>query len=544
MRNPIILIVAAILLYGCAHKGEHADMIIHNATIYTLDPYQNVVEAMAIKDGKIIDLGPEYEILNKYSADVVYDAQMQPVYPGFIDAHCHFLAYGIDQFELDLKGTKSFDEVIERVIDYADTTSNEWLVGRGWNHVLWEGQQLPDKHILDSLFPERPVYLSRVDGHAALANQAAMDLAGIHPDSIYPGGTAEVIDGMLTGILIDEPADLVENIIPKPDENGLRDALLLAQRRCFEVGLTTVDDAGLMRNEIELIDAMHKEGVLDMRIYAMISHTQENLDHYLTTGPFRTDRLNVSSFKFYADGALGSWGACLTAPYEDSTHLIGKLRTPIDVLELNALKLFQKGFQMNTHCIGDSANRVILNLYANVLGGVNDARWRIEHCQVLHPDDFGLFMANSIIPSIQPTHATSDMAFAEDRLGPDRVKYAYAYQMLLDNTGMVALGTDFPVEGINPLETFYTAVARKNLNGEPKDGWQMENALSRMDALYGMTIWPAMANFEENEKGTLEIGKYADIVILNKDILTIDEEQILSTYVTATIVNGELVYEF
>lgn len=534
------------VLCSCSHKSEEADLIIHNAVIYTMDPMNTIAEAMAVKDGVIIEIGAEYEILNKYSADLVYDAQMQPVYPGFIDAHCHFLAYGLDQFELDLKGTMSITDMLERVQQYAATNTEEWIVGRGWNHELWTDPTMPDKEQLDQLFPNTPVYLSRVDGHAVLVNQKALDLAGITTDSKFSGGTVEIIDGQLTGILIDEPADLVAALIPEPTENRLIQALQMAEQNCFEVGLTTVDDAGLNRSDIELIDELHRKGELSMRIYAMISDNKENLDYYLEKGPYQTDRLNVRSFKFYADGALGSLGACLIEAYSDSpdTLIYGKLRTEFDHLELSALKLYQAGFQMNTHCIGDSANRLVLDLYGRVLGGVNDDRWRIEHCQVIHPDDYSKFLEYTIIPSVQPTHATSDMFMAVKRLGNERVADAYAYQKLVETTGMVALGTDFPVEDINPLGTFYAAVTRKNASGEPENGWQMENALSREDALRGMTIWAAIANFEENEKGTIEIGKLADFVILNYDILKVEERKLKETYVTATFVNGELVYEF
>lgn len=544
MYKYVFILIIGTITCSCSHKAEDADLIIHNATIYTLDAYNTIAEAMAIKDGKILEVGAEYDILNKYSSDVVYDAQKQPVYPGFIDAHCHFVGYGIDQTELNLKGTNSFEEVVERVIAYAGTCNEEWIVGRGWDHVDWPGKELPNKAILDSLFPHTPVYLSRVDGHAALTNQAALSLANITIESVFDGGSVEIENGELTGMLIDEPADLVERLIPAPTENGLRDAILLAQNNCFQVGLTTVDDAGLNKRVIDIIDQMHRDGSLEMRVYAMISDNIENLEYYLETGPYKTDRLNVRSFKFYGDGALGSWGACLIEPYSDSTSTYGKLRTSIEHLEMTAQKLYQQGFQMNTHCIGDSANRLLLDIYARVLGGTNDARWRIEHCQVIHPDDFNKFVLNGIIPSVQPTHATSDMRFAENRLGSERVPYAYAYNQLVQTTGMVALGTDFPVEDINPLGTFYCAVARKNLDGKPVNGWQAENALTREDALRGITIWPAIANFEENEKGTIEPGKFADFVILNKDIMKVDIEEIKSTYVTATFVNGKLVYEF
>ncbi len=566
MKNlsKIILLLSICILNGC-ETPEKADLIIHNAKIYTVNDLFDVAEAMVIKDGKIIAIGAEHEIMNKYHAKEIIDAKKQTVYPGFIDAHCHFVYYALSKQEVNLVGTKSFEEVIERVKEFVKKNDTEWIVGRGWDQNDWEVKEFPNRFELDKLFPDKPVLLTRVDGHAALANATALKIANITAETKIDGG---IITFMIeqngnqiqfkntelstyknyapqpTGILIDNAIDSVSKHIPKKDKNIKSFALLEAQKDLFKVGLTTIDDAGLNKDDIELIDELQQQNKLKIKVYAMISGNEEMLTYYLKKGPYKTDKLNVCSFKFYADGALGSRGACLIKPYSDIVEQLhyGLLLNEEDFFNKYAPLLYEKGFQMNTHCIGDSANRLILNVYGNILKGVNDKRWRIEHAQVIHPEDFEKFKNYTIIPSIQSTHATSDMYWAKDRLGEERVKHAYAYKDLLTQNGIIALGTDFPVEGINPINTFYAAVVRKDNNGFPETGFQMDNAISRQEALKGMTIWAAIANFEENEKGSLEVGKSADFVILNNDIIETKEENILSVKVVQTFINGESVY--
>jgi len=465
----------------------------------------------------------------------------QFVYPGFIDAHCHFLGYGLNKRQAQLYGSKSYDEVLNILSEYAKTNTKGWLLGRGWDQTRWEGQEFPSKEKLDSLFPETPVYLTRVDGHAALVNSVVLNLANITSESTVTGGAIVMKDGQPSGLLIDNAMDLALAHMPELTIKDNVEALMLAQEECFKYGLTTVDDAGLNYRIVELIDSLHQSGELNMKVYAMLSDEEENFERF--TEPYKTDLLNVRSFKFYSDGALGSRGACLIKPYNDvnSSHYGALLSSP-EHFQAKAKWCYDHGFQMNTHCIGDSANRIILNTYQMTLDGVNDKRWRIEHAQIVDSNDFQYFQKNSIIPSVQPTHATSDMRWAALRVGRQRIKYGYAYKMLLEQNGMVALGTDFPIENISPIETFYAAVARKDKSGSPEEGFQLENALTRLEALQGMTIWAAMSNFEDNEKGTLEAGKSADIVILNQDLLTIPQNQILKTRVTATFVNGKKVY--
>lgn len=338
-------------------------------------------------------------------------------------------------------------------------------------------------------------------------------------------------------MLIDNAMNFINN--PKPSKKEQIQALKDAEKICFDLGLTTVDDAGLDKEVIELIDSLQKTGDLKMRIYAMISNNQKNLDYYLNKGIIKTDRLNVRSVKVYSDGALGSRGAALKDEYSDKKGHFGALVNSYENLQKVAKRIADSDYQMNTHAIGDSANYVMLKTYNEVLKNKTDRRWRIEHAQIVDAKDFNLF--KNVLPSIQPTHATSDMYWAEDRVGAERIKGAYAFNDMLKEYGKVALGTDFPIEHVSPLYTFYAATIRKDLKGYPEKGYQMENALSRENALKGMTIWNAYANFEENEKGSIEVGKVADFIILDKDIMTIDGKEIPNTKVIATYVNGEKV---
>ena len=385
--------------------------------------------------------------------------------------------------------------------------------------------------------------MSRIDGHAAVVNQRALDEAGIKQASKLIGGDMLTQNGKLTGVLIDNAVDLVAKKIPSPDAKLSEKILLDAQKNCFAVGLTTIDDCGLSYQTVEFIEALQKKKLLKMRLYAMLSDNEKNYEYLFKRGAIKTDRLNVRAFKVFADGALGSRGACLLHPYSDAPKNTGFLLSDTKHFEEVAKKINDHGFQMCTHAIGDSANRVILNIYNKVLNGKNDKRWRIEHAQVINQKDFNLFGKSNIIPSVQPTHATSDMYWAGQRLGAERLKGAYAYKQLLNQNGWIPLGTDFPVENINPILTFYAATVREDARGFPANGFQKENALTPEEALRGMTIWAAKANFEENEKGSLEKGKFADFVILDTDLLKSSPKNILKTKVLKTYINGEKVYE-
>ncbi|HEV7780085.1 MAG TPA: amidohydrolase, partial [Chitinophagaceae bacterium] len=417
------------------------------------------------------------------------------------------------------------------------------LLGRGWDQNDWTEKEFPTNEKLNELFPDRPVLLTRIDGHAAIANQKALNLARIKSGDTLTGGEIQEMEGTLTGLLIDNAIDRVSAKIPVITDEQFKKVLQAAEQNCFAVGLTTIDDCGLSAEAVEGIKKLQANGDLKMRLYVMLSDEPANYAYAEKNGMIKTDRLNVRSFKVYGDGALGSRGACLLQPYSDKPGHYGFLLSRPEHFDSVANWIVAKGWQMCTHAIGDSGNRTILNVYAKYLKGRNDQRWRIEHAQVVNPNDFNLFGTNSIIPSVQPTHATSDMYWAGDRLGTERVKGAYAYKQLLDQNGWIPLGTDFPVEDISPFKTFFAAVVRKDAKNWPADGYQMENALSREQALRGMTIWAAKANFEEGEKGSLEKGKFADFIILDEDIMKTDPGKLLGVNVLKTFLGGEKVYE-
>ncbi|MFT3935533.1 MAG: amidohydrolase [Chitinophagaceae bacterium] len=539
MQKIIITALIINVLVSCAGKTT-VDLIVKNATVYTIDSAFSTVEAIAVKDGNIAATGSNESITKNFEAKETIDAKGQYIYPGFIDAHAHFLGYAMGLQTVNLVGTESWDDILHHLSEAAkNLDTSTWLIGRGWDQNDWSVKDFPSNEKLNQLFANRPVFLERVDGHAAIVNQKALELAGIKPGITLTGGTVETKNGKLTGILVDNAVELVAAKIPSPTAAQAAAAIAMAQRNCFAVGLTTLDDCGLGYDQILFIDSLQKKGELRMRIYAMLSDNKKNFDAIASRGKIKTPFLNVRSFKVYADGALGSRGACLLQPYADKPGWSGFLLSNAAHFDSVAAVIYKMGFQMCTHAIGDSGNRVILQTYARHLKGKNDLRWRIEHAQVINPQDFALFGQNNIVPSVQPTHATSDMYWASDRLGSERVKGAYAYNDLLKQNGWIPLGTDFPVEDISPFKTFYAAVVRKDAKGFPVNGFQMENALSRQDALRGMTIWAAKANFEENEKGSIEKGKLADFIILNQNLMKTAPEKILETKVTATFIGGK-----
>lgn len=536
--KKLLSLFALILIFSCQKEKQQVDTLVINANVYTVNSNFDKAEAFAIKDGKFFQVGTSKDLQNTFEADTIIDAKGQAVFPGFIDAHCHFYGLGMNLQKVDLGGTTSFDEVMKRVLDYQNERQAEFIIGRGWDQNDWEDKKFPNKKLLDALFPDTPVALTRIDGHAMLCNQAALDLANITKETKMDGGEIIIEDGELTGVLIDNPMELVEAIFPKPNRELQINALLDAQNICTNLGLTTVSDAGLHREVIELMDSLQQTGDLHMRVYAMVSNTKDNLDYYLTKGKIKTDQLNVQSVKVYADGALGSRGAALKAPYSDKDHHFGAMVIGLEDFKALASRIEAANYQMNTHAIGDSANRFVLKTYEKTLQGETDRRWRVEHAQIITDNDFELFKNENIIPSIQPTHATSDMYWAEDRLGAERIKGAYAYKTLLNASGKVALGTDFPVEQVSPFLTFYAAVSRQDVKGYPEGGFNLQDGLSREETLKGMTIWAAYANFEEDEKGSIEVGKFADFIILDQDIMTTDVKNIPNIKVEQTYIGG------
>ncbi|AFK04065.1 Amidohydrolase 3 [Emticicia oligotrophica DSM 17448] len=532
----------ATLSFSYAQRSS-ADLIVHNAVVYTVDNQFMKAEAFAVKDGKFLATGTSKEILEKYNAKQKVDAKGKAVFPGLYDPHSHFMGLGQMLSQCDLVDTESYEEIVERLKKFAvQHPENQWIIGRGWDQNDWKNKEFPTKDLLDKAFPNKPVMLTRIDGHALLVNSKAISLAKISPSSKVDGGLVEVKNGQLTGILVDNAMGLVRRVVPKPTEAESRKMLLNAQKECFKNGLTTVSDAGLNQDDIDLIDKMNKEGSLKIRNYVMVSLGIRNLDYFIKKGIYKTDRLNVRSFKLYADGALGSRGACLLKPYSDAPDKTGFLLLSAAELERSLTQIYNSDFQANTHCIGDSANRLILDIYGKLLKTKNNRRWRIEHCQVVDNNDVPKFGQFSVIPSIQATHATSDMYWADERLGDVRVKTAYAFQDLLKQNGVVANGSDFPVEFVNPLYGFHSAVARQDAKNYPEGGFQMENALTREQALRAMTIWSAYANFEEKERGSIEAGKMADFVILEDDIMLAPKEKLRNVKVLNTFVGGEKVF--
>jgi len=538
----LIALFALVSLSSCIQ--QRVDMIVHHSQIYTVDNQFSTAEAMAVQDGKIVAVGTNDAILKEYTSDSVVNAAGAVVYPGFIDAHAHFVGYGQSLFAVDLMFVNSWEEVINRVKDFgAKHPGTSWIRGRGWDQNRFPGKQFPTNEQLNALFPDRPVILERVDGHASIANNAALTIAGIKAGQTMEGGSFVVANGQLTGLLIDNAVGMVEKFAPAVTKEDYKNWLTAAQANCFATGLTTITDCGLHPTAVSMIDTLQQNNDLKMRLYVMLSdHPDSYASSYFTKGGYTTDRLKVKGIKVYGDGALGSRGACLLKHYADQKGWGGFLLSSKAHFDSIAAKLINTDFQMCTHAIGDSANRTILNVYAKYLKGKNDKRWRIEHAQIVHPDDFQYFGKYSIIPSVQPTHGTSDMYWAGDRLGEERMKGAYAYKQLLEQNNWLPLGTDFPVEEINPFKTFLAAVVRKDAKGYPADGFQMENALTREQTIRGMTIWAAKANRMEKEIGSLEVGKKADFIMLDKDLMKVSADSILKVKVIKTFINGERVH--
>jgi predicted amidohydrolase YtcJ len=529
-------------LLSCSKK--QADMIVHHGVIYTVDSSFAVVEAMAIKNGKILATGSNDQILSAYTAEQQVDAGGAPIYPGWIDAHAHFVGYGQSLYTVDLFGTSSWEEAVERVKQFAaQHPEMEWIQGRGWDQNKWPEKKFPDNRLLNELFPDRPIVLTRIDGHASIANNEALKRAGIQAGQTIEGGAILANNGVATGVLIDNADNAVYAAMPAPAPADMEKQLLQAQENCFAMGLTSITDCGLSNSMVTFIDSLQQKGKLAMRLNVMLSDEEENFAIWLKKGPYETDRLRVASFKVYGDGALGSRGACLIHDYTDQPGWKGFLLRSIAHYDSLAARLINSPFQMCTHAIGDSANRALLTIYAKYLKGKNDRRWRIEHAQVIHPDDFAYYANYNIIPSIQPTHATSDMYWAGDRLGAERMKGAYAFRQLLDQNGWIPLGTDFPVEDISPYKTFLASVFRKDSKGFPAGGFQTDNSLTREQTIRGMTIWAAKAAMQEKQLGSLEAGKKADFIVLSQDLMKVTEQQVLASKVVSTYIGGKQVYQ-
>ncbi len=548
---------------------NQTDTIIYKAEkIYTADTGFSVATTMAVSGGLILYVGNDKTADSLYPKARFINYGSNIIYPGFIDAHCHFLAYTKGLSQADLVGTKSEQEVIKRLKNYVkknkarfrttDANPKPWIVGRGWDQNDWENKEFPTMESLNRAFPNIPVCLSRIDGHAVWINQAAIKLLKLKTDTILEGGefimnkpvgTADLINsakspnpGTFTGICIDNAAEIVKNQIPDVPYSVWQPYLKTGLKNCHSQGLTQLVEAGIKVEDINMIQDLQSKKELSMRIYAMLACSEENLSYVSRNGMIFDDLLTVRSMKFYLDGALGSRGALLKGDYCDQLGHKGLQLMTIPKFEMYQLFLLNKGFQVCVHAIGDSANTIALNTFNKNIPEGYDARWRIEHAQIVSGKDQKLFSKRSIIPSVQPTHATSDAAWADSRLCNTINKGGYAYQNLLRQSKIIALGTDFPVEGISPIHTFYSATQRMDAGGVLEKPFIGEQALSRKQALWGMTLWAAYANFDETRTGSLETGKLADFVVLNTDIMTAEPSKILKSKVKATYLGGAAVY--
>ncbi|HET8550430.1 MAG TPA: amidohydrolase [Bryobacteraceae bacterium] len=535
-----MLIILA--LFALVSAGLGADLVVENAVIYTLDPKQPVANRMAVRAGRIAAVGRDAA---RYEQPGIrrLDLGGRTVVPGFIDSHGHLSGLGDLLENIDLRHATSVTAIARMVRDRGGTVrAGEWIRGHAWDQTNWGGA-FPTADDLASA-GEHPVFLKRVDGHAAWVNRRALEIADITASTPDPPGGRIIRDaaGRPTGVLIDRAQALVAKHIPQASAQQVRDRIARAARECATLGLTGVHDAGISRADLDAYRFLVKAGELPIRIYGMIGGAGELWRDYLARGPEIGEKLTVRSIKLMADGAIGSRGAAMWQPYSDEPGNTGLLILTREQIESTAHDAIRRGFQVNTHAIGDRANRIVLDAYGAVLGGRNDKRFRIEHAQVVSLPDFALFAKYDVIASIQSTHATSDMRWAAARLGPDRLAGAWATQRFLRAGVRIANGSDFPVEDPNPLWGLYAAVTRQEHNGKPPGGFMPDQRLTREQALRSFTIDGAYAAFEEKDKGTLESGKLADFVVLSHDIIKIAAADLLKTRVLMTVVGGEIVH--
>ena len=551
LMGCLALVMGMILMMTAQSARAQADWVLHNARIYTMDEAQPEAEALAIRGNRILMVGSDRDVLGAYSDARRVDAEGRTVVPGLIDAHAHLMGLAESLIQVDLVGTSSKAEIVDRLQDFAqDLPDDAWLTGRGWDQNDWPEQEFPTRQDLDAAFPERPVWLTRIDGHAAWANTAALEAVGL--DSLRAmddpeGGTiVRNDDGDPTGVFIDAAMGIVGRVVPEPSDAELDRALELALQETAKYGLTGVHDAGADRATIRRYQRFIDEGRFGLRVYAMIGGRGATFDHFCEAGPLRNykDRLAVRSVKFYIDGALGSRGAALLEDYADAPGNRGLLQQQPDAFRENVLTAMQCGFQVNTHAIGDRGNRIVLDAYSMAQDSLGNTvgRHRVEHAQILAPSDIPRFAALDVIASMQPTHATSDMYWAEDRLGPERIEGAYAWRSLLDRGARLAFGSDFPVEQVDPLLGFYAAVTRQDADQYPEGGWQPEERVTRNEALRGFTLDAVYAAFQEDDLGSLEPGKLADFVVLSRNIMEVPPPAILDAEVVATYVGGARIY--
>jgi predicted amidohydrolase YtcJ len=547
------LLVLSLLVPGLAMAQQRpADLVITNARIYTVDPTRPVADAMAVRDGRVAFVGSERGALALRGSNTrVVDLDGSTVIPGITDAHAHLLNLGTSLRTVDLVGTSSYEEVIARVAAKArELPGGTWILGRGWDQNQWSDTHFPHHEALSRAVPNHPVYLTRVDGHAALVNAAALRAAGVTAATADPeGGRVErTAAGEPAGVLVDAAMGLVAEQIPESPRAERIAAIEAAIAEANRWGLTGIHDAGVDAATIELYEELARAGRYNLRNYVMIRPTEAALERFFQRGVqtgLHDNRLWIRSIKISADGALGSRGAALLEPYSDEPHHSGLVTTSGERIREVAVRALRAGFQVNTHAIGDRANRIVLDAYEAALDEVPvaDHRFRVEHAQILHHADIPRFGELGVIPSMQGSHQTSDMYWAGRRLGESRLYGAYAWRSLLDQGLVIPNGSDFPVEHVNPLISFHAAISRQDANDYPPGGWYPAQRMTRDEALKSMTLWPAFAAFQEDLLGSLTPGKLADFVVLDQDIMRVPAEDVLSTRVVATYLGGEPVYE-
>lgn len=555
MKSSRALLAACMLSSASLATAQQApapDLIVSNARIYTVDPNRPMAEAMSVRDGRIVAVGPSRLILASRGAGTqVLDLDGRTVIPGMIDAHVHLLGLGQSLRNVDLRGTTSYDDVIARVVERAKSAPpGTWILGRAWDQNDWADTRFPTHEKLSAAVPNHPVYLTRVDGHAALANASAMKAAGVTAAAKDPfGGHIERgAGGAPSGVFVDRAQGLVARAIPDASEAELKDATVAATTEMNRWGLTSVHDAGVGRETIDVYESLAREGRFSVRDYVMIASDDSTLAHYFRRGPqsgLYDGRLWIKSIKISADGALGSRGAALLAPYADDPANTGLTLVPPGRVAQVGAQALRNGFQLNVHAIGDRANRTVLDEFEKVLKEDPrvDHRFRVEHAQIIHPDDVPRFAQLGVIPSMQASHQTSDMYWAGNRLGQSRLLGAYAWRSLLNTGVVIPNGSDLPVEKTNPLISFHAAISRQDDADFPVGGWFPEQRMTRDEALKSMTAWAAWSAFMESEVGSLEVGKYADFVVLDQDIMRVPAELVLRTRVLSTWLGGKPVYE-
>lgn len=539
MRFSHFLTVLVLFVLAPSVLKSQNTQIIAAKGIYTVNDSFEVVESMVIRDGKIVFLGTLDSALKSYPLKPLKNHKGY-IYPGFIDAHCHLLGFAKMRLQANLVGVKSIEKVISVIQRFYKKSSPEWILGNGWDQNLWKSY--PDLASLDKAYPNTPVFLKRIDGHAAWINTKAMDLIHLDINKSVEGGAFVMKDGKFMGVLLDNAVEMVEQYLPEIDKNSLNESLSEVTKQCLSEGVTAIADAGLEVDEIKYLIGRQHKGVLPLRIHAMLSASNASMSYMSINPHLRGPRLQARAMKFYLDGALGSHGALMKRPYCDRNSSHGLQLISTQDFYGRAIFAHSKGMQVCAHAIGDSAAKVFTEIAKKVLVPGNDYRWRMEHAQIVEPNEMHAMREYGLYPSVQPTHATSDAKWAASRICNDRLKNSYAYRALLDSCGIIALGTDFPVESTNPLNTFYSAVFRKDRNCKLKTPFFANQALTRMETLRGMTIWAAKSNFMETKIGSIEIGKLADFVVLNVDLMNASEKAIRKAKVKSTFMQGVKCY--